>query len=295
MALESDFSHLRLLNSSNPSLSDSLSQADDHLRGIKTALKGTFTGIDTQGGNTAVTATATELNILDGATLTTSELNTLDGVTSTAAEINVLDGIPAGLTATELGYVDGVTSAIQTQLDTKAPLASPTLTGTPLAPTAAAGTNTTQIATTAYVQTHAPSASDTVAGLVELATAAQVKSGTASGLALTPANLIGGQVRNSTTATGTGKLALGNQGSIEIAGVHVKWGYLNNGSDDPTNFTFQTAFPNFCSVVLLTRADVVNATSPYAVKAVEKDYFTIDRHGGIDNPDGKFYFIAIGG
>lgn len=35
---------------------------------------------------------------------------------------------------------------------TGAPLASPTFTGTPAAPTAAVGTNTTQIATTAYVQ-----------------------------------------------------------------------------------------------------------------------------------------------
>jgi len=39
-----------------------------------------------------------------------------------------------------------------TALSTKAPLASPALTGTPTAPTAAAGTNTTQIATTAFVQ-----------------------------------------------------------------------------------------------------------------------------------------------
>lgn len=54
-------------------------------------------------------------------------------------------------THTELNYVDGVTSAIQTQLDAKAPLASPALTGTPTAPTAAAGTNTTQVATTAHV------------------------------------------------------------------------------------------------------------------------------------------------
>lgn len=38
------------------------------------------------------------------------------------------------------------------QLDQKAPLASPALTGTPTAPTAASGTNTTQIATTAFVQ-----------------------------------------------------------------------------------------------------------------------------------------------
>ena len=38
-------------------------------------------------------------------------------------------------TSVELNYVDGVTSAIQTQLDAKAPLASPALTGTPTCPT----------------------------------------------------------------------------------------------------------------------------------------------------------------
>lgn len=43
-----------------------------------------------------------------------------------------------------------VSTAQQTALDLKANLASPTLTGTPLAPTAAPGTNTTQIATTAF-------------------------------------------------------------------------------------------------------------------------------------------------
>lgn len=41
---------------------------------------------------------------------------------------------------------------IQTNLGNKANLASPTFTGTPKAPTAASGTNTTQIATTAFVQ-----------------------------------------------------------------------------------------------------------------------------------------------
>ena len=67
------------------------------------------------------------------------------------------------VSTTELGYLDGVTSAIQTQIDSKlatatasstyAPLASPALTGVPTAPTATAGTNTTQVATTAYVGT----------------------------------------------------------------------------------------------------------------------------------------------
>ena len=56
-------------------------------------------------------------------------------------------------THTELNYVDGVTSAIQTQLDAKAPLASPILTGAPTAPTPLAGDNSTKIATTAFVVT----------------------------------------------------------------------------------------------------------------------------------------------
>ena len=47
-------------------------------------------------------------------------------VTATAAELNILDGVTA--TAAELNYVDGVTSAIQTQLDAKAPTAGPTFT-----------------------------------------------------------------------------------------------------------------------------------------------------------------------
>jgi hypothetical protein len=70
-------------------------------------------------------------------------------ITSTAAELNILDG--ATLTVTELNYVDGVTSSIQSQLNTKAPSASPAFTGIPTAPTAVAGTNTTQLATTAHV------------------------------------------------------------------------------------------------------------------------------------------------
>ena len=55
-----------------------------------------------------VTSTATELNLLDGVTSTTAELNILDGVTSTAAELNILDGVTS--TAAELNILDGVTS-----------------------------------------------------------------------------------------------------------------------------------------------------------------------------------------
>lgn len=56
-----------------------------------------------------------------------------------------------GVSPTTFGYLDP-TSSVQTQLNAKAPLASPTFTGTPAAPTASGGTNTTQLATTAFVQ-----------------------------------------------------------------------------------------------------------------------------------------------
>jgi len=57
---------------------------------------------------TAISATAAELNIMDGVTSTTAELNILDGVTSTASELNILDGVTS--TAAELNILDGVTA-----------------------------------------------------------------------------------------------------------------------------------------------------------------------------------------
>jgi len=54
--------------------------------------------------------------------------------------------------------------ATVTALNLKAPLASPSLTGTPTAPTAASNTNTTQIATTAYVQTELSDLVDSAPG-----------------------------------------------------------------------------------------------------------------------------------
>lgn len=56
---------------------------------------------------TDVTATAAEVNVLDGITASTAELNILDGVTADKDEINVLDGITAS--TAELNIMDGVT------------------------------------------------------------------------------------------------------------------------------------------------------------------------------------------
>lgn len=82
--------------------------------------------------------------------VTTTGSQTLTNKTITA---------PSGLVKGDVGLGNAdntsdankpVSTAGQTALDLKAPLASPTLTGTPIAPTATAGNNSTQIATTAY-------------------------------------------------------------------------------------------------------------------------------------------------
>lgn len=83
MALETG-TYISDLVPTNPvGATDTKAQGDDHIRLIKSTLQATFPNI-----TGAMTATHTELNILDGATLSTAELNILDGVTLTASQIN---------------------------------------------------------------------------------------------------------------------------------------------------------------------------------------------------------------
>jgi len=158
---------------SKTNLTNSIVDADINASAAITKTKISGTAI-----TAADTGTVTSAMIADG-TIVNADINA-------SAAIEWTKIAPSStVSATELGYLDGVTSAIQTQIDSKlatatasstyAPLASPALTGVPTAPTAAANTNTTQVATTAYVQTEindliasAPGALDT---LNELATA----------------------------------------------------------------------------------------------------------------------------
>ena len=61
---------------------------------------------------------------INGVTATTTEINYLSGTTSAVqtqlnAKVETLSDLSITATATELNYVDGVTSAVQTQLDAK--------------------------------------------------------------------------------------------------------------------------------------------------------------------------------
>lgn len=95
-----------------------------------------------------------ELKIAGGAADT--YWNGLKAFVSFAASVlsTVLTGLSAA-TSTVVSATDTVLVAIgklQAQVTLRAPLASPALTGTPTAPTAAASVSSTQIATTAYVK-----------------------------------------------------------------------------------------------------------------------------------------------
>jgi len=219
---------------------------------------------------TGVTSTAAEINVLDGITSSTAELNILDGVTSSAAEINILDG--ATLTTTELNYVDGVTSAIQAQIDLKAPLANPTFTGT------VAGITSTMVglgnvdntsdankpvstATQTALDLKAPSANPTFTGTVTGVTASHVGLGsvnntsdadkpvsTATQTALNlKANLA------SPTFTGTPSLPTGTTAVTQTLG--------NNTTAVATTEFIQTALANFGGMTVSDTAPTVDVGS----------------------------------
>ena len=89
----------------------------------KTNLVGAINELNTNKveANTAITgATHTKITYDSKGLVTGGSdivLADVTDITASAAEVNVLDGITAS--TTELNYVDGVTSSIQTQLDSK--------------------------------------------------------------------------------------------------------------------------------------------------------------------------------
>jgi hypothetical protein len=218
----------------------------------KTKISGTaITAGDTGTVTSTMIANDTIVNadINTSAQIAYSKINATNSIVD--ADVNASAAIAwtkiapsATVSTTELGYLDGVTSAIQTQLDAKlatataastyAPLASPALTGVPTAPTATAGTNTTQVATTAYVGTAisnlvagAPSTLDT---LDEIA-AAIADTGNFSDTVV----LKSGSTMSGALAMGTNKITgLGDPTNAQDAATKY---YIDNTVLAPSNLT----------------------------------------------------------
>lgn len=182
------------------------------------------------------------------------------------------------------------------ELDTeKAPLASPTFTGTPAAPTPASSDNSTKLATTAYVRTRETGLQASIDLKAPLASPALTGNPTA------PTQAAG---NDSTRLANTafvqaaldalfGSASIQNNGSIEINGLIIKWGYQASGGTT-TSVTFATPFPSTVYTVLTTvrfDGDSNGTDSSAGVRAAP----TVNGfEASTRNPWDGIFWIAIG-
>lgn len=125
-----------------------------------------LTGDVTSSGNaTTLTNAPVIAKVLTGYTSGAGTVTASDSILSAIQKLNGNDATNANLTGPITSAGNATSIASQTGTGTKFVVdASPTLTGTPLTPTAAVDTNTTQIASTAFVLAQAGSATPVVDG-----------------------------------------------------------------------------------------------------------------------------------
>ena len=175
-----------------------------------------------------------------------------------------------------------VGASLQASLDLKAPLDSPILTGTPVAPTAAPGTNTTQLATTAYataadavlttaINLKAPLASPSLTGIplsttpavgtntTQIATAAMVQAEIANKRAwtsYTPTITAASGTYTTVSATGSYMVAFG------VCYIRVAITVTTKGTGVTPTFTLPfAALSGSAGMPLLARENAVNGKS----------------------------------
>lgn len=128
-----------------------------------------ITGLGTPTANTTDAANTAYVD----AAITTAVTNV---IASAPALLDTLDELAAAL-----GDDANFATTVTTNLALKAPLASPALTGVPTAPTAIAATNTTQIATTAFVQSVTVAPSNLTGPITSVGSATSIASQTGTG------------------------------------------------------------------------------------------------------------------
>jgi hypothetical protein len=149
-----------------------------------------------------------------------------------ATNFTAKDSLPSGNAGKIIkgAEIDTEFTAIASAIASKADLNSPSLTGTPTAPTATASTNTTQLATTAFVQS---AISNAITGIIVMwsGSIANIPSGWAlcNGSNGTPdlrnRFIIGAHSDNvgvaNTTVTGTSTLTGGSKDAIVVSHTHT--------------------------------------------------------------------------
>ena len=191
------------------------------------------------------------------------------------------------------GAAAGATAVQPADLDDYAPLASPALTGTPTAPTAAAGTNTTQIATTAFV-------TNAISGI----TGAMVFKGTigtsgTAGTALPTSNVkIGDTYKIITAGTYAGQAA--KVGDLFIASAATPtWAYVPSGDDvDVTQITAGAGLNTTSADTSTDGGSITTTGTLYLTKtAVTPGTYqgiTVDKYGRVTGASDQGYTTNTG-
>ena len=169
------------------------------------------------------TAVETKLNSSGAkAALDVDHLITLSGVSAAADDLGTFSGgtisdsgtVKAALQELETKVeavqtdVDGNESDADTAIALRATINSPTFTGTPAAPTASAGTNTTQVATTAFVTTAVANTIDGAPGALDTLNELAAALNDDASFSTTVTNLINANethIDNAVTLTGVAK------------------------------------------------------------------------------------------
>ena len=169
------------------------------------------------------TAVETKLNSSGAkAALDVDHLITLSGVSAAADDLGTFSGgtisdsgtVKAALQELETKVeavqtdVDGNESDADTAIALRATINSPTFTGTPAAPTASAGTNTTQVATTAFVTTAVANTIESAPGALDTLNELAAALNDDASFSTTVTNLINANethIDNAVTLTGVAK------------------------------------------------------------------------------------------
>jgi hypothetical protein len=180
-----------------------------------------------------------------------------------------------------LAVAEGGTGVALSTGTTKVVLSeSPTLTGSPLAPTQTAGDNSTKIATTAYTDTAVTNGLGTLGTMAtQNANSVNITGGTASGMTSVAATTFTGDVTGNvsgnagtvtngvytTNFTGSNQSFTGNGYQKLPGGLIMQWGSFTAAANAATTVTFPTAFPTACGSVVLTFVEG-NTTDQNAMK-----------------------------
>jgi len=153
-----------------------------------------------------------------------------------------ITGKPTSFTPASHSHPISQVTGLQAALDAKAALASPALTGTPTAPTAVAGTNTTQLATTAFVAVAIGALIDAAPGAMDTLNELAAALGDDPNFASTITNALAGKLAaasnladlpNKTTARsnlGLGSMATQASNSVAITGGAINGISLDGGT-----------------------------------------------------------------